>query len=198
MITNTQYGQAGNAILLGSVSRLLRAFLLTATLWANAQTASTDKAIDKAAAELSESLMARWQVEIESLTSPALVAIFSKQTFDAAAVQSLYMQYRAALVKPPGPDDATYAIPNGEESLRRAGALAKKLHNVHQGMQEEAYARYGTLIAGMREVMFLDWKHIPYAMRQDRARDLFWWELHDTWSKNVEREYQRLFKNAAN
>lgn len=87
----------------------------------SAQTPVTDKAIDEVAEKLAASLMTRWQDEIESLTSPDLVALFSKQTFDADTVSSLHAQYRAALKKPPHPDDDTYTIENGAEALKRTG-----------------------------------------------------------------------------
>lgn len=127
---------------------------------------------------------------------PKLAEKLSRLELSDDYVRGLYEECKKILATPPDPETYTeYGIVNGEESLAKTLELGKRLHNHFFAFPEEAIERYGPLIAAMRDVLLVDSKHIPLAIKHDNSRDIYWYELHSEWRKDVELEYSKLYGN---
>ncbi len=134
--------------------------------------------------------------ELETWTDQKVIGFLSDLKIEENDVRELYRKFKATNVNPPNPDTyIEYSIENAEESLVEVERLGRRMHNIFLAMSDEDFAKYGRLVGIMRDVLFIDWKHIPYAVKHNNARDLYWHELHTKGVKEAEREYLRLFGN---
>lgn len=133
--------------------------------------------------------------DLEGWTDQKLIESLSQAPLVEKDIKRLYQEFRSTIVNPPNPDVNTeYSIENAEESLIQVEQLGRKMHNIFLALSDEDYAKYGKLIGIMREVLYIDWKHIPYAIRRSNARGIYWYELHNIGLKQAEEEYSRLFE----
>ncbi|MCM8778660.1 MAG: hypothetical protein NC834_02580, partial [Candidatus Omnitrophica bacterium] len=70
----------------------------------------------------------------------------------------------------------------------------RRLHNLLMALSEEDFEKYGNLIAGMRELLYIDVKHIPLAIKGDESRVIYWYTWHNSALELIEKEYSRLFE----
>lgn len=126
------------------------------------------------------------QKEIEKLSGIKL---------DDEYVKKLYLEFKSVLVTPPNPDTYTeYGIENGEEGLKKTEQLGRKLHNLFMALSDEDFEKYGRLIAGMRELLYIDTQHIPLAIKGDNSRDVYWYMRHNSALEQIEQEYLSVFE----
>lgn len=164
---------------------ILILLLLPISLYAEAE--DLVNAIAEAEIENMRAGLQAWtdQKEIEKL---------SGITLDDKYVKKLYQEFKSALVNPPNPDTyTTYSIENGEEALKKVEQLGRKLHNLLMALSDENFDKYGKLIAGMRELLYIDAQHILLAIRGDNSRDVYWYMRHNSAVEKIEQEYLRLF-----
>ena len=137
--------------------------------------------------------MRDWATEVIAWNSPAAVAAYAGTEFDDALVRELYAEYRRILVAPPDPRILPVVFGAGEKERLQERALAWKLQNMLLAMPEPAFARYGVVLGGMRQVLFLGQKYIPEIARQDYAHGVVWWTFHRDWSARTDAAFAELF-----
>jgi len=126
------------------------------------------------------------QQEIEKLSGIKL---------DDGYVKKLYQEFKSVIVTPPNSDTYTeYKIENGEKALGKTEELGRKLHNLLMALSDEDFEKYANLIAGMRELLYIDAQHIPLAVKGDNSRDVYWYMRHNSALEKIEQEYLRLFE----
>jgi hypothetical protein len=109
-----------------------------------------------------------------------------------ADIRWLYAEFLSTVVSPPDPDSDKYSIDAGDEELESTRRQGKDVHNRLQALQDEQKV-YEYLLGCMRDTLLLDSMHIPMAMRGDRSRDAYWFQLHTAGIEAVSNEYARLF-----
>ena len=173
---------------------LILILLSAGALAEDAQTA-TNLGINKVAEIVGEhELGTVWQ-GMNAWTDQKVVEYIGQAEMREDNIKSFYAWFKEIIVSPPDPDTYTfYEIENGEESLEDTILLGKVIHNIYLGMREEDLKKYGKLVGRMRETLYLDSVHIPYAIRRDNARDHYWFVLHNKGVNMVDEEYTRLFK----
>lgn len=111
-------------------------------------------------------------------------------------INNLYFEFRTTIVDPPNPETyVEYSIPNAGQSLAKINKLGREIHNLLLALSDEDINKYGALLHVMRDVLYLDSKHIPLAIKRDRSRNVLWYQLHTKWVNEAEKEYSKLFKN---
>ncbi|MBN1513411.1 MAG: hypothetical protein JXB13_15445 [Phycisphaerae bacterium] len=141
--------------------------------------------------------VARWDMELDSWTDLSEIDLYRRIPMNADTVRQMYEMFRQTVVTPPAPDAETYAIADGTNRLAYTEALCRRFHNCIPAMPAELSERYGRLMWLMRGLLFIDYRHIPLAIRHDRGRDVFWSELHAIWLREIEQEYQTAFGASA-
>ena len=134
--------------------------------------------------------------DLEKWTDPEIIKELSNVALTDDSVKRLYSEFKNTIVNPPDPETyEEYSIPNAEESLAKVTQLGRRIHNMGLAISEADMKKYGNLLQIMRDVLYLDSKHIPLAIKHDNSRDVFWYELHTKWTKNAEDAYTSLFTN---
>lgn len=150
--------------------------------------------LDELSKVLAELEIQEMNKELETWTDPALIQEFSRIEITEDYVKGLYDEFLVTIVEPPDPDTyREYGIENGEEKLKKVTMLGKKIHNLLFALAEETAEKYGYLLQAMRDVLLIDARHIPLAIRHDNSRDVYWYELHNTWLERAEMEYSQIF-----
>ena len=109
-------------------------------------------------------------------------------------IKGLYRNFREIVVAPPNPNVHTkYTLENKDEYLYDMKSLGQLLHNLLIALSGEDRERYGTLVGLMRAVLYMDYQHIPLALKNDDSRDFYWYEAHNRGVKAAEKEYASIF-----
>jgi hypothetical protein len=149
-----------------------------------------DKKEDFFVETLSDSVIKDINADLEKWTDQKMIEELSKIVLNDEEIKKLYLEFKNTIVNPPNPDNyKEYSIENGEESLRKVTQLGQKIHNLGLAISDEDFKKYGTLLQIMRDVLYLDSKHIPLAIKHDNSRDVFWYQLHNKWAKEAEDIY---------
>ena len=131
--------------------------------------------------------------KLDSWVNPELVKKLSKVELTDEYIRVLYKEFEKTVVEPPDPEKyKVYGIDNGEESLVKVTELGKRIHNLIYSHSEEVLQQYGPILAAMRDVLLLDGRCIPLAIKHDNSRDIYWYGLHTEWMKNAKMEYSQL------
>lgn len=155
---------------------------------------SAEKQTDKVMDVISDSLVSDMQADLESWTDHKLIDILAKQPLTEEGIKKLYLEFKDTIVTLPNPETyKEYTIENTEASLEKTLQLGRKIHNMLFAVSDQDIEKYGGLLHIMRDVLYLDSKHIPLAIRHDNSRDVFWYELHNKWAKEAEDKYSELF-----
>lgn len=111
-------------------------------------------------------------------------------------VKSLYGEFKSVVVTPPNPNTyEIYGIENAEDALEKVSYLGPHIHNLGLAMSGKDFEKYGTLIQCMRDVLYVDFKHIPLAIRHDNSRDVYWYSLHNKLVEKTVNQYNNLFND---
>ncbi|MCX5667141.1 MAG: hypothetical protein NTY34_02365 [Candidatus Omnitrophica bacterium] len=130
------------------------------------------------------------QDDLTLWTDSELIEELSRIPLNKNGVKKLYAEFKNTIVNPPNPDTYTeYGIANGEESLVKVERLGRKIHNMLFAISDEDVEKYGNLLQIMRDVLYLDSKHIPLAIKHDNSRDVYWYGLHAKWISKAEAYY---------
>ena len=130
------------------------------------------------------------QDDLTLWTDSELIEELSRTPLNKNDVKKLYTEFKNTIVNPPNPDTYTeYGIANGEESLVKVERLGRKIHNMLFAISDEDVEKYGDLLQIMRDVLYLDSKHIPLAIKHDNSRDVYWYGLHAKWISKAEAYY---------
>ncbi|MBL7073147.1 MAG: hypothetical protein ISS33_05150 [Candidatus Omnitrophica bacterium] len=168
--------------------------LLSAGAFAEDAQTATNLGINKVADIVAEHEFSNMWKGINAWTDQKVIAYIAQAEMREDNIESFYAWFKEIIVSPPDPDTYTvYKIENGEESLEDTILLGKVIHNIYLGMREEDLKKYGKLIGRMRETLYMDSIHIPYAIRGDNARDYYWFSLHNKGVTMVDEEYTRIF-----
>lgn len=151
----------------------------------------TDRSLTGLVAEMEVSDM---NEGLRQWTDPKMIEELASVKLTDAYMRDLYKEFMGTIVSPPPPDDTReYGIEHGEESLKKVITLGRRIHNLGQALSDEDYEKYGDLLKAMRDVLYLDSKHIPLAIKHDNSRDVYWFTLHNKWLEAVQDRYQKLF-----
>ncbi len=125
-----------------------------------------------------------------------VIAKLAEKEITEDLIRGLYYDFKNVVIDPPDPYAHTeYTIDDKEESLGDAEALGRLLHNLYRSLSEKDSKKYGTLIGLMRAVLYVDIKHIPFALKNDDSRDFLWYEAHAKGVRAVDKEYAGIFKD---
>jgi len=170
---------------------ILILFLLFSPLYAEEDKNKKEKIFIET---LSNLVISEMNADLEKWTDQNMIEELSKIVLNDEEIKKLYLEFKNTIVNPPNPDNyKEYSIENGEESLRKVTQLGHKIHNLGLAISDEDFKKYGTLLQIMRDVLYLDSKHIPLAIKHDNSRDVFWYQLHNKWAKEAEDIYNELF-----
>lgn len=134
------------------------------------------------------------KVELEKWTDKKMIESFSKVAITDKHIKKLYGDFKRTAVNPPKPGTYTeYHIKNAEESLVRVNKLGRRIHNLFLALSDKDFTKYGRLVGIMRDVLYIDWKHIPYAIKHNNGRDIYWYELHNEGIIEAKKEYSKIF-----
>lgn len=114
-----------------------------------------------------------------------LVKKFQQFEFNDETILGLYQEFNDVLVEPPHPDQDPYRLDIDSDVVEKIVGLGKRLHNMILAMPDDAYAKWGNILMGMREILYLDSIHVPLAMRGDPSRNVYWYELHNAWVQKL-------------
>ena len=134
-----------------------------------------------------ESVLKEWEDQqvIKSLASIEITDEY---------IKNMYLKFLKTIVNPPQPDYyKEYGIENAEESLAKVEALGRQMHNLFLAMSDECFSKYGRLVTIMRDGLYIDWDNIPYAIKHNNARDIYWYEMHNICVEAADEEYIKLF-----
>ena len=146
-----------------------------------------------AGAPLGDPLLQQWGAEIVAWNNPAAIGAYAKIDYSDSLVRQLYAEYQRVLVTPPALRGAPVVFAAGEKERLQARALAWKLQNMLLAMPDPAFARYGVLLGGMRQILFLGQKYIPEVARQNYSHCATWWTFHRDWTARTDAAYAELF-----
>lgn len=132
--------------------------------------------------------------DLERWTDQKMIEELLKITVNDDYIKKLYSEFRNTIVNPPNPDNyKEYSMPNAEESLIKVAQFGKKIHNLGLTISEGDFNKYGVLLQIMRDILYLDLKHLPLAIKHDNSRDVYWFGLHNKWVREAESMYSTLF-----
>ena len=134
------------------------------------------------------------KVDLEKWVNTKKIKELSRMALTDSYVKNLYKNFQSTVVNPPKPGTYTeYSIKNAEDSLVKVERLGREVHNLFLAISDKDFAKYGKLIGIMGDVLYIDWKHIPYAIKHNNGRDIYWYELHNMGLTEVKKEYSRIF-----
>ncbi|MCK9554396.1 hypothetical protein M0R36_01050 [bacterium] len=133
--------------------------------------------------------------ELMTWIDPSQIKEFSQVYLTDDDVKTLYKKFLNTIVMPPDPDTyKEYSIENGEESLGKVDKLGRTINSMLRSLPMENLEKYGYLLRAMRDVLYIDFKHIPFAINHNNARDYYWYELHNIWLEEAKQLYDEMFK----
>jgi len=151
---------------------------------------------DKLIEALAEAEIEDMHADLVAWTDQNSIDALSQEVITGDYIKNLYGEFKNTIVNPPNPDTYTeYGIENAEESLAKVERLGHKIHNMLFAISDEEVEGYGRLLHIMRDVLYIDWKHIPYAIKHNAARDIYWYEMHSARVEKAEKEYSGIFGN---
>ena len=135
-------------------------------------------------------------IDLNAWVDPEMISKFSKLEITDRYIKELYQEFRSTVVLPPSPGSYTeYVIENGQDALLKSANLGQRIHNLGFALDGEAFEKYRDLLHIMRDVLYLDVKHIPLAIERDDSKAAYWHNLHNKWMGYVVEEYDKLFQN---
>ena len=162
-------------------------------VYAEEQNKKTD--LDVIAEVLASSEIQEMNDDLKTWIEPEQVQEFSQIELTDDDVKTLYKKFINTIVTPPDPDTyKEYGIENGEEKLTEVDKLGRTINSMLMSLPMENLEKYGYLLKAMRDVLYLDAKHIPLAIKHDNSRDYYWYSLHNKWNEDAERLYIGIFK----
>jgi hypothetical protein len=174
------------------ISLLLVLMFFQSSISLCAETAESNDLVIKVIADSENENM---RAGLQAWTDQKEIEKLSRVIVDEEYVKTLYQEFKRTLIDPPNPDTyVTYGIKNGEKALKNSEILGHKLHNLLMALPEDDFEKYANLIAGMRELLYIDIQHIPLAIRGDKSRDVYWYMIHNNFLRKIEQEYLQLFK----
>ena len=126
---------------------------------------------------------ARWggNKDCTNILSEAQVNQVNQQTAE------LYIELKRILVTPPvsGPNGENYSLPNAEKSLKDYDALGMKIGALIDSLDDNYFETHGSLLFEMFDLCWVDYFHIPYAIKHNNGREIYWAEMHDRMLKVI-------------
>ena len=133
--------------------------------------------------------------ELEAWADPNIIEILASKRIKASDIQLLYQEFKGTIVFPPDPDTyIEYSLPNAEEALAATESLGRTTTSFFIALSEEDLEKYGRLVGMMREVLWIDARHLPFVIKHDNSRDAYWYQLHNAGVKKVDEEYVKVFE----
>ena len=105
--------------------------------------------------------------------------------FTNKAIGELYQEFNDTIIELPHPDAEPYKLTSEPDRVQRIALLGMRLHNMVLAMPDDAFSKWGHLLMGMREILYLDSIHLPLAMKGDRSRDAYWYGVHNQWIQKL-------------
>lgn len=122
------------------------------------------------------------------------IAKLSEKDITEDLIEALYWDFKNVIFDPPDPTITTkYNIENENESLDDMDSLGKLLHNLLLSLSGDDFEKYGRLIGLMRSILYIDSMHTALAIKNNKSRDFYWYELHKKGVKAVDKEYLEIF-----
>lgn len=170
------------------------ALLYISTLaYAEEQSKKTD--INTIVQVLADSEIQEMNDDLKTWVEPEQVKEFSQAELTDDDIKALYEKFINTLVMPPDPDTyKEYGIENGDEKLVEVEKLGRTINSMIVALPMDNLEKYGYLLKAMRDVLYLDTKHIPLAIKHDNSRDYYWYSLHNSWADEAERLYTEMFE----
>jgi hypothetical protein len=141
-----------------------------------------------------EEEISQMDLHLKKWVDPKVVESLSGSVVKEVDIHRLYKKFRKIIVTPPQPGTyAAYGMENAEASLMRVEELGSELHNLLLGMSDMDFRKYGKLITNMRDVLLLDARYTPLAIKHDNSFDVYWYGLHSEWLNEAEKEYMNFF-----
>ena len=70
---------------------------------------------------------------------------------------------------------------------------AEKIHNMLFAIPDKDIERYGNLLQTMKDVLYIDSKCIPFVIKHDNSRDVYWHRIYTKAIQNVDETYDKLY-----
>jgi len=161
--------------------------------YAEEQTKKTD--LDTIVQVLADSEIQEMNNDLKTWVEPERVEEFSQVKLTDDDVKTLYEKFINTIVAPPNPDTyEEYGIENGDEKLVEVEKLGRTINSMLMALPMDNLEKYGYLLKAMRDVLYLDTKHIPLAIKHDNSRDYYWYSLHNSWTEEAKRLYAEMFE----
>lgn len=130
---------------------------------------------------------------LESWVDPKLIESLKNTALTRESAQKLYYEYLGMVVELPDADKYTlYGIKVRPEAIVNVEALGKRIHNMLYALPDDELEKWGPFLGKMRDVLLIDFIHIRYALKNDNARDLYWYNLHHSKYAQAVIEYVRI------
>ena len=134
--------------------------------------------------------------DLEKWTDQKMINELSKITLTDNDVKTLYIEFKNIVVSPPNPDSyKEYSMINGEKVLENVIHLGRKIHNMLFAISDENNERYGNLLHTMRDALYIDSKSIPFVIKHDNSRDVYWYGMYNKTFQSTDEAYKALFNN---
>lgn len=134
--------------------------------------------------------------DLEKWTDQKMINELSKIALTDNDVKALYIEFKNIVVSPPDPDSyKEYSMINGEKVLENVIHLGRKIHNTLFAISDENIERYGNLLHAMRDALYIDSKCIPFVIRHDSSRDVYWYGMYNKTLQGTDEAYKALFDN---
>lgn len=152
--------------------------------------------VDRFIEALAEVEIKDMHADLATWTDQNIIEALSHEIITDDYIKKLYSEFKNTIVNPPNPDTYTeYSIEKAEESLLKVERFGHRIHNILFAISDEEIEKYGKLLHIMRDVLYIDWKYIPYAIKHNGTRDVTWYELHNKWAMLAGERYSRIFGN---
>ena len=132
--------------------------------------------------------------DLEKWTDQEMIGELSKIDLTDNDIKALYIEFKNTAVSPPDPDTyKEYSMINGEKALENVIHLGRKIHNMLFAISDKNIERYGKLLHTMRDALYIDSKSIPFVIRHDNSRDVYWHSMYTRTIKNADESYNKLY-----
>ena len=134
--------------------------------------------------------------DLEKWTDQKMIGELSKIDLTDNDIKVLYSEFKNTVVSPPDPDTyKEYSMINGEKTLENVIKLGRKIHNVLFAISDKNIERYGNLLHVMRDALYIDSKCIPFVIKHDNSRDVYWYSMYNKTLQGTDKAYKALFSN---
>lgn len=132
--------------------------------------------------------------DLEKWTDQKMIGELSKIDLTDNDIKALYVEFKNTIVGPPNPDTyKEYSMINGEKTLENVIHLGRNIHNMLFAVSDKNIERYGNLLHAMRDALYIDSKCIPFVIKHDNSRDVYWYSMHTKTIKNADESYNNLY-----